>query len=114
MKLLKLDEGYQDTSPAGFTKRMVRESPHALVFVLNFEPGQSLPAHSHADSEVVLTVLSGEAHATVDGRVQPIRAGTLLQCDGKETLSVENTGASRLSLLVFLYPGNPRFAGNVR
>jgi quercetin dioxygenase-like cupin family protein len=111
---MKLEDGYQDTSAAGFTKRMVRQTPNALVFVLNFEPGQTLPPHNHADSEVVLTVLSGEGQATIDGRAQPLRAGSLLQCDGAETLSVENTGASRLSLLVFLYPGNPRFAGNVR
>ena len=114
MRLVKLEEGFQDTSAAGFTKRMVHQTPNALVFVLNFEPGQTLPAHTHADSQVVLTVMAGEGQATVDGRVQPMRPGTLLQCDGAETLSVENTGASRLSLLVFLYPGNPRFASNVR
>ncbi len=105
---------YQDTSAAGFTKRMVHQSTHALVFVLNFEPGQTLPAHTHADSEILVTPLAGEGQATVDGRVEVLQAGTTLRCDGNESFSVENTGGSRLSLLVFLYPGNPRFAGNVR
>ena len=113
MKLLKLDD-YQDTSAAGFTKRTVHQTPQAFVFVLNFDAGQSLPAHTHADSEIVVTVLSGEGRATVDGRAEPIRAGTVVQCEGRETFSIDNTGRSRLSLLVFLYPGNSRFASNVR
>lgn len=107
-------ERYQDTAAEGFTKRMVRESPQALVFVLNFQPGQALPAHSHAESEVVLTVLTGEGEVTVDGRVERVRAGAVVHCEGRETLSATNTGKETLSLLVFLYPGNPRFAGNVR
>lgn len=113
MTLYQLED-FEDTSSAGFTKRMLRESPQGLAFVLNFEPGQTLPAHNHSDSDVFLTVIAGEGQAVVDGSVQPMRAGTLLHCTGKETLSVENTGPSRLSLLVFLSPGNPRFAGNVR
>ncbi len=32
MKAVRLDEGYQDTSAAGFTKRMVHQAPDALVF----------------------------------------------------------------------------------
>jgi quercetin dioxygenase-like cupin family protein len=113
MKLFQLAD-YQDTSPAGFTKRVVQQSPNGLVFRLNFEPGQALPAHTHAESEIAVTVLEGEGEATVDGRTEPLRQGTLIHCDGKESFSVRNSGSSRLSLLVFLYPGNPRFASNVR
>jgi quercetin dioxygenase-like cupin family protein len=113
MKLLHLGQ-HQDTSPAGFTKRMVHQSPHGLVFTLNFQPGQTLPAHTHADSEIVVTVLAGEGQATVDGLVEPLAAGSLVQCEGTESFSVQNTGTSVLSLLVFLSPSNARFAGNVR
>jgi quercetin dioxygenase-like cupin family protein len=105
---------YEDTSPAGFIKRVFQQSPDGLVFRLNFGPGQALPAHTHAESEIAVTVLEGQGEATVDGSVESLRAGTMLHCEGKESFSVRNTGASRLSLLVFLYPGNPRFGGNVR
>ncbi len=113
MDLLHLDD-YKETSAAGFTKRMIRQSAGGLVFRLNFEPGQSLPAHTHAESEITVTVLEGEGQAGADGRTQPIRAGTILHCTGNESFDVQNTGTKRLSLLVFLYPGNPKFAGNVR
>jgi len=105
---------YQDTSPAGFTKRVLQQSPNGLVFRLNFAAGQALPAHTHAESEIVVTVLEGEGEAVVDGGVESLRPGTVLHCEGKESFSVRNTGSSTMSLLVFLYPGNPRFAGNVR
>ena len=107
-------ETYQHTSPDGFTKRVFQQSPNGLVFLLNFEPRQTLPSHTHGQSELVVTVLAGEGEATVDGRKEPLRGGTLLHCVGNESFSVENTGAGRLSLLVFLYPGDPKFAGDVR
>ncbi len=113
MTLHQLDD-YLVTSTAGFTKRMVSTSTGGLVFVLNFLPGQELPAHTHAESEVVLAVLEGEGETTVDGRVERVRRGSILHIEGKETLSARNTGQTPLSILVFLYPGNPRFAGDVR
>ncbi len=105
---------YQQTSPAGFTKRVFQQSANGLVFQLNFEPGQVLPPHTHAESEIAVTVLEGQGEASADGRAQAVRPGTVLHCSGTETFSVRNTGSSRLSLLVFLYPGNPKFAANVR
>ncbi len=113
MDLQHLDD-CRDTSTAGFTKRMIHQSPAGLVFTLNFQPGQTLPAHTHAESEIVVTVLAGEGQATVDGRVQRLQTGTVLHCNGNESFSVQNNGGSVLSLLVFLAPGNPKFAGNVR
>ncbi len=105
---------YQDTSPAGFTKRVFQQSPNGLVFRLNFEPGQDLPAHTHAESEITVTVLEGRGEATIDGHTAALNPGTVVHCDGRESFGVRNSGSSRLSLLVFLYPGNARFAGNVR
>lgn len=105
---------FEQTSPDGFTKRMIRETPHALVFMLNFEAGQTLPAHTHGESDVLLTVLAGEGEVTVDGRAERVRPGLAVHCEGKESLSARNTGTAPLSLLVFLYPGQARFAGNVR
>ena len=105
---------YQHTSPAGFTKRVFQQSANGLVFRLNFEPGQTLPPHTHAESEIAVTVLEGQGEASADGRTEALRPGTVLHCLGAETFSVRNTGSSRLSLLVFLYPGNSKFAANVR
>jgi quercetin dioxygenase-like cupin family protein len=113
MKTVQLQD-FRETSAEGFTKRMIHESVNGLVFLLNFQPGQSLPAHSHAESEVLLTVLCGQGELTVDGRLQAVKPGTAVHLEGKETLSARNTGTTPLSLLVFLYPGNPRFAGTIR
>lgn len=113
MKLFTLDD-YASTSPEGFTKRVFLQSAGGLVFRLNFEPGQTLPAHRHEASEIAVQVLEGEAEMHADQHVEQVRAGQLVHCAGSETFSVRNTGNSRLSLLVFLYPGDRRFAGNVR
>ncbi len=107
-------DNYRDTSPAGFTKRMLVQSANALVFTLNFEPGQTLPTHTHEQSEIIVTIMVGEGEASVDERVEPLRPGTVLRCAGSEVFGVRNTGTGVLSLLVVLVPGNPRFAGNVR
>lgn len=113
MQLFRLSD-YHTTSPEGFTKRVFQQSPRGLAFTLNFEPGQTLPAHTHGESELLLTVLEGTGEATVDAKKVPLAAGTVLHCDGPETLSMENTGAAILSVLVLLYPGEPRFGKDVR
>jgi len=61
-----------------------------------------------------VSAVHGTGEATVDGKKQPLGPGVLLHCEGQETLSVENTGDGVLSLLVVLYPGEPKFAGDVR
>ncbi len=113
MKSFKLDN-YRDTSAAGFTKRMLSQSAHALVFMLNFEAGQTLPTHTHGESEIVVTLVAGEGEATIDGKAEALGPGTVLRCEGSEAFGVRNTGQQPLSLMVVLAPGNPKFAGNVR
>ncbi len=113
MRLFSLDD-YAATSSEGFTKRVFLQSAGGLVFRLNFAPGQSLPPHKHDQSEIAVQVLEGEAEVRADDQVENVRAGQLAHCGGSETFSVRNTGPARLSLLVFLYPGNSRFAADVR
>lgn len=113
MQIFKTGD-YSDTSGEGFTKRMLRQSPAGLVFCLNFEPGQTLPAHTHAESDIAVCVLKGEGEVTADGHTERVSAGSVVHCKGNESFSAHNSGSSRLSLLVVLYPGNDRFAGNIR
>jgi quercetin dioxygenase-like cupin family protein len=113
MDVYRLEE-YLQTSPAGFTKRVIQQSPGGLIFLLNFAPGQSLPSHTHDNSELIVTVIEGIGEAKVEERGVPLHRGVIVHCRGKESFSVSNTGTERLSLLVFLYPGNPKFAANVR
>lgn len=105
---------YQPTSNDGFTKRVFQNSPRGLVFTLTFMPGQALPEHTHGQSELLATVLTGSGEATVDGKKAALAAGALLHCEGHETFSLENTGSTPLSVLVVLYPGEARFANDVR
>lgn len=107
-------ENNLQTSPVGFTKRVIQQSPNGIVFILNFAPGQSLPSHTHANSELTVTVLEGQGEAMAEQRSEPLRRGVVVHCRGEESFSVKNTGSERLSLLVFLYPGIPKFAANVR
>ncbi|MGE5358742.1 MAG: cupin domain-containing protein, partial [Bacteroidales bacterium] len=72
------------------------------------------PTHTHGESEIIVTVFAGEGEAAIDGKVEMLRPGIVLRCEGHEAFGVRNTGQGPLSLMVVLAPGNPKFAGNVR
>ncbi|WP_308314867.1 cupin domain-containing protein [Bacillus sp. T33-2] len=60
--------------------------------MLNFLPGQELPAHNHPGTDVYLLVLSGEGTFTVDGAETKVSSNEAVHCNGEEQLAFKNTG----------------------
>lgn len=89
------------------SKRMIYKDDLVAGFVLNIAKGAVLPDHTHFDCTVLIQVLKGSADAKVDKEPLFIEAGDLIQVEGREKISVTNTGSETLSLYVTLSPNPP-------
>lgn len=89
-----------------FTKRVLFNENQILNFVLNMKPGQSIPPHTHENSELVIYVLTGSGEATIDGTNAELTEGDVVHLKGEEVFSLKNSGASEMSCFVVIAP-NP-------
>jgi len=103
MQLVRIAEaaGYD---PARFVARPFLEGDHANVRLIRLAPGQALPPHRHAQSDLFLYAVEGEGELeTEEGKVA-FAAGALAHYRGEELLRVRNAGTTGLTLLAFLAP----------
>ena len=49
-----------------------------MLTVVTIEPGSTMPAHRHSDSELVYYVIDGEAEVILGLKKSPVRAGTAI------------------------------------
>jgi quercetin dioxygenase-like cupin family protein len=89
-----------------FTKRVIFNEDKVLNFVLNMQPGQGLPDHTHENSDLVLHILVGEGEAVVDGQTHKVSQGDVLHLYGEEMFRLTNTGDKDMSAFVVITP-NP-------
>jgi quercetin dioxygenase-like cupin family protein len=92
-------------APEKMGKTTLFSSPHLLVGLNAFEPGQAHALHAHAGMDKVYHVLAGEGVFLLDGSELPMRAGDLLVAPDGVPHGVRNTSAARLVVLVVLAPG---------
>jgi quercetin dioxygenase-like cupin family protein len=88
------------------SKRVLFAEDKVLNFMLNLRPGQTIPPHTHEQSDLVLHVLFGDGEATVDGNVQKITDGDVIHMRGEEVFGMTNTGDRDMSCFVVITP-NP-------
>lgn len=72
-----------------------------------FPPGESAPAHRHADMAEVFLVQSGEGRICVDGEPVAVRAGDCVTVLPGELHEVGNVGSDDLVVLFFGVKTNP-------
>ena len=77
------------------------------VRVIRLSPGQNLPPHTHAASDLMLFVVEGSGVLDTGEGTEAIAAGTLAYYRGDEELRVTNDGDTGLTLLAFLAPPFP-------
>lgn len=106
MKSFKLSS-YMVNPQGKIAKRMIYKDNKIAGFMLNIAKGASLPNHTHFDSTVLIQVIKGSAEAKVNGQPLPITTDDLLQVEGHEKVSIDNTGNETLSLYVTLSPNPP-------
>jgi len=59
MEIVKLSEKIV-YSEEKLTKKIIFKEDRVLNFVLNFKPGQGVPAHNHEQSDLIIHVLIGQ------------------------------------------------------
>ncbi len=80
---------------------------HSNVRMIRLSPGQTLPPHTHATSDLFLYVVEGRGELDTPDGVVAFEAGDLAQCAGHEELRVANSSEVGLTLLAFLAPVFP-------
>ena len=73
---------------------------------MTIAPGDSEggPDNRHRGADQWLFVVDGEGTAIVEGKVQPLQAGSLLVVEHGEHHEIRNTGTRPLKTLNFYYP----------
>jgi mannose-6-phosphate isomerase-like protein (cupin superfamily) len=85
-------------------KTTLFQSERLLVGLNAFEPGQEHRLHAHAGLDKVYHVLAGSGLFLLDGRQEPMSAGTLLIAPAEVPHGIRNTGTDRLLVLAILAP----------
>lgn len=82
-------------NPAVTKRVLLRGSdlPHLVQFAqATFPPGESAPAHSHADMVEIFFVEAGQGQITVDGAPYPLEPGSCAVVEPGEAHELANTG----------------------
>lgn len=92
--------------PDKMGKSTIFASPHLIVGINAFEPGQSHALHAHHGMDKVYYVLEGDGLFLLEGAELAMRAGDMLIAPEGVPHGVRNTGAVRLAVLAVLAPGD--------
>ncbi|KUP22142.1 cupin domain-containing protein [Paenibacillus sp. DMB5] len=97
-----------------FTKKVLFQKGDSVVFVLNFMPGQKLPAHTHPGADVYIYALQGSGTITVNEADQEFSEGEIIHIADDEVFAYRNSGSTPASLHVVLskLPG-PAYAKEI-
>jgi quercetin dioxygenase-like cupin family protein len=93
---------YQEYNEEKFTKRVIFNNGDSTVFILNFLPGQKLPAHKHPGAEVYLFVLNGHGTIIIDGKETEVKESDVIHTSDKEELAFANNGSEPVCLYVVI------------
>ena len=85
-------------------KSTLFQSDRLLVGLNAFEPGQEHRLHAHAGMDKVYHVLAGRGAFLLEGREEPMAAGTMLIAPEGVRHGIRNTGTERLLVLAILAP----------
>lgn len=85
-------------------KSTIFQSERVLVGLNAFEPGQEHRLHAHSGMDKVYHVLTGRGVFLLEGREEPMEAGTMLIAPEGVPHGIRNTGTERLVVLAILAP----------
>lgn len=94
-----------------FVAEPLLEGSQSNVRVIRLSPGQSLPTHTHATSDLMLYAVEGFGTLDVDGAPVSFDEGSLAFFRGDEELRLSNTSTTGLTALAFLTPPFPPRSG---
>ncbi|WP_347564312.1 cupin domain-containing protein [Bacillus sp. MM2020_4] len=107
-------KAFMEYSEERFTKRVIYKKGETTAFILNFMPGQQLPAHRHPGTEVYLYVVTGNGTIIIDGAETEVAEADLIHVTSEEEMAFNNNGSEPLSLYVVLSKiPNENYAKNI-
>jgi len=106
MKHFKLND-YILNPDKKIAKRMIYKDHQVIAFILNIATGAALPNHTHFDCTVLVQVIQGKATVNADDKSVTVETNDLIQLDGPENMSIQNTGDDTLILYVTISPAPP-------
>ena len=84
-----------------YTKKLY-QTERTIVMIVCLEPGQVIPAHSHASREAFVHCIAGSVRFTPGEGDAEVEAGGMRFYDGAEEISPRNVGEERAAFLVTL------------
>jgi quercetin dioxygenase-like cupin family protein len=91
-------------SPEKMAKTGLFESERFFCDVYGLEPGQSQKPHAHEGSDKIYAVIEGSVRVRIGTEDAVAGAGTVAHVPAGAVPSIENAGAGRATLLVFMAP----------
>src|SRR6478736_3855081 len=88
-----------DYDPDNLVAIGVLTGTHSNVRMIRLSPGQALPPHTHATSDLFLYAVEGRGELDTPDGVVAFEAGELAQYGGDEELRVANNSTAGLTLL---------------
>lgn len=101
MTIKKLQE-LQTYDEKKMTKQMVIAEENSKVVVFNFLPGQMMPKHGHPHKNAYAFVIEGNGKCYLDDTSSAVKSGDIIHCNPEQTISIENTGTSSMTVYVVL------------
>ena len=89
-------------------KATLFQSPHMLVGLNAFEPGQEHALHAHEDMDKVYHVIAGRGLFLLEGRELDMQSGEMLIAPQGVPHGIRNSGDERLLVLAILAPAPGR------
>jgi quercetin dioxygenase-like cupin family protein len=94
-----------------FVAEPLLDGTQSNVRLIRLSPGQRLPAHTHASSDLMLYAAEGTGTLDIDGAPVVFDAGSLAFFQGDEELRLSNTSTAGFTALAFLAPPFPSRQG---
>lgn len=87
-----------------FFRQVLSTGPHAQVVVMSIPPGGEIGLETHEHVDQVLTFVSGQGTASLNGEESAVGPGRLVLVPAGTAHNVVNTGASDLRLYTVYAP----------
>ena len=106
MRTVSMADGPRFDPDKAVAEELVR-GDRASVRMIRVGPDQSLPPHSHGESDLMLYVAEGVAILGEEGAEVAAPAGTIAHLRGEEVLHLRCGSPGGVTLLAFLAPPFP-------
>jgi quercetin dioxygenase-like cupin family protein len=109
MKIIHESEVEEKKIPGRFIRWIADDKTlkpkHLSSCVIRVMPGETVqPAHSHPEGEELIYIMSGCGEAWVDGKIEPMRAGSAILFEEGSVHMIRNTGSEQMKVVCFFSP----------